>query len=229
MPARHSLRAGPAPGGANFGKKLNNSAAPALLGTYSARRENKARGKDAALPWAVPHPEDAEENGGEGIETPLNMCPVLSQAGWGQGDQTETKQPLDTRGLPREPLSPSQSLLGAAWRPVLALHRLGREWVQCRVCGCLFVPYKHQQGWGDLRRVGNRRNTAEEGLRLPGAAVRAPLGCFPPRQEVAHSASSRRRPRAPFAGDTRSPRRDAVTGVNSEARSCRETLSLVQV
>lgn len=65
-------------------------------------------------------------------------------------------------------------------------------------------------GWGDTcsagaasaahGRVGDRRNTAEEGFRLPGAAVPAPLGPFPPQQEVARSASSRRRPRAPFAG-----------------------------
>lgn len=179
--------------------------------------------------------------GRRGLKRPPDMCPVLSQAGWGQGDGplAQTKQPLDTQGRPIEPLTPSQSLLGAAWGSVLVLHRVGREWVQCRVCGYLFVPYKHQQGWGDPcsagapsaghGRVGNRRNTAEEALRLPGAAVRAPPGCFPPRQEVAHSASSGRRPRAPFAEDTRSPRRDAVTGVNSEARSCRETLSLVQV
>lgn len=76
-------------------------------------------------------------------------------------------------------------------------------WVQCRVCGSLIVPYKHQQGpgaWGDTcpagapsaghGRVGNSRNTAEEELRLPGAAVHAPPGCFPPQQEVARSASS---------------------------------------
>lgn len=56
---------------------------------------------------------------------PPAMSPVLPQAGWGQGDRppAEARLPLATQGLPREPLSPSQSLFGAAWEQTLVLHR----------------------------------------------------------------------------------------------------------
>lgn len=131
--------------------------------------------------------------GRRGLRSPPDLWPVLSQAGWEQGDGPlrEAKQPQDTQRAPvPTPVSP--------WGSLGASPGLGREGVQCRVCGCLIVPSKHQHGpdgWGDTcsagapsaghGRVANRRNAAEEQLRLPGAAVHAPPGCFPPRQEVA--------------------------------------------
>lgn len=155
--------------------------------------------------------------GRRGLKLP-DTSPVLSQAGWGQGDGplAESKLPLDTQGLPESPCphpSLSSGQPGGSAGVAQTNPGLGRERVQGRSCGCLIAPYEHLQGpggWGDAcsagapsaghGRVGNRRNTTEKEFRLPGAAVQAPPGCFPPQQEVARSASSRRRPHSAFAG-----------------------------
>lgn len=75
------MRAGLASRGANFGKRLNNSAALALLGTYSTRRGNKARGEDAVLPWAAPHPKMLRKMGRRGVKPPDTSGPVPGRMG----------------------------------------------------------------------------------------------------------------------------------------------------
>lgn len=139
-------------------------------------------------------PKDAEKNGEEGSETPRHVrsCPRQD------GDKV-----MGHLQRPNSLWTPRGSPESSCPHPNLSLGQPGGQFwcctdnpwsgegaVQCRVCGCLIVPYKHQGRWGGTcsagapsaghGRVGNRRNTAEEEFRLPGAAVHAPPGCFSP-------------------------------------------------
>lgn len=103
---------------------------------------------------------------------------------------------------------------------------LGREWVQCRVCGCLIVPSKHQHGpdgWGDTCSAGapsaghGRVETGETLLRNSSGCQELPFmllrAVFPHgrRWHVEHPLQPSPCALCRPAGDTRSPRRDAVT------------------
>lgn len=142
------------------------------------------------------HRKDAKENGEEWKPPSYIPRPVPGRIGTkGQATcrgQTASGHPRAPQRAPVPiPVSLRGSLGANAGVPQLN-PAPGRERVRCRNRRCLIAPCKDPQGhgrWGDAclagtpsaghRRVENRGD-AEKGFGLPGAAVQAPPGHFPP-------------------------------------------------